>query len=152
MPIGAGMVLRASVAHAYIRRLAADPSRRRLDRRGISTVSGGDDDIVNTALAMGYGMGRFTRMRLVHLIPKERLELDYLQRLAEGIGYSRQTLNRLNSDPSAQVRMRWFMRIAWLRPWVVQLRRAAPLRAIDKSFVAGERRAHADWLGESRVG
>ncbi len=43
----------------------------------------GDIDLVWTSPLLGLGFGVFCRMRLIHLIPKERLEFDYLLRLVE---------------------------------------------------------------------
>jgi glycosyltransferase involved in cell wall biosynthesis len=148
-PIGAGMVIKSEVARAYARQLSSDCSRRQLDRRGSSLVSGGDNDIVGTALDLGYGVGRFVSLRLIHLIPKERLTLDYVVRLAEGIGYSRRILYLLDSAGNGPIQARWFMRISWLRHWIVRLRRPAPLKKIDRAFSAGEQRAVAEWQGRN---
>jgi glycosyltransferase involved in cell wall biosynthesis len=144
-PIGAGMVLRREVAEEYKRKVATDLQRQQLDRRGDSLVSGGDDDIANTALDLGYGIGRFTKLRLLHLIPEERLTLKYLSRLAEGIGYSGRLLSRMNSNSGVEKSPRWFMRIRWLRPWIVRFRRPQPLKRIDQSFSDGESRADREW-------
>jgi len=144
-PIGAGMVLRSKIAREYVSKLASDVQRRQLDRRGNSLVSGGDNDMANTALDLGYGIGRFATLRLLHLIPKERLTLEYLERLAEGIGYSGRCLSYLNSGEREETPRRWFMRISLLRPWIVRLRRPSPLKQIDQSFSDGENRAVNEW-------
>ena len=47
-----------------------------------------DIDMAFTACDMGLGIGRFASLRLVHLIPRQRLADDYLFRLIEGCAYS----------------------------------------------------------------
>lgn len=145
-PIGAGMVIRNKIAKEYASRTKTDEQRLQLDRRGDSLVSGGDDDLASTALDLGYGIGRFAELRLLHLIPKERMTVEYLSRLAEGIGYSGRILSLIKSDTNRGAAKRWFMRITWLRPWIVKVRRPSPLKRIDNSLLAGERRAEGEWL------
>ena len=85
-PIGAGLVIRRDVAVAYEK--VNSGNRILLDRVGSSLVSGGDNDIVMTALELGYGTGRFLDLELTHLIPKERLSEEYIIRLTEEISFS----------------------------------------------------------------
>lgn len=80
-PIGAGMVLRREAALAWARALADSPARAALDRHGEQLVSGGDNDIVMTALENGWAVGYFPSLSLRHLIPASRLEPAYLGRL-----------------------------------------------------------------------
>ena len=87
-PCGAGMCVRRSVAVSYSDCVQRDPVRQGLDRKGQCLISGGDDDLAFTTSVLGLGMGQFTRLRLTHLIPASRLQLDYMTRLAEGMGYS----------------------------------------------------------------
>lgn len=87
-PCGAGMCVRRLVAAEYMTRASSDPIRSGLGRRGASLASCEDSDLAFTACDMGYGHGQFVDLRLTHLIPKGRLEEDYLLRLTEGIHYS----------------------------------------------------------------
>lgn len=80
-PVGAGLCVRRSFARTYADALGRDPSRRTLDRRGRSLGSGGDNDLVFTALQAGGSAGYFPELRLTHLIPANRLETSYLARL-----------------------------------------------------------------------
>jgi glycosyltransferase involved in cell wall biosynthesis len=80
-PIGAGMVLRRAAAAAWVRELASDARRAALDRRGSELVSGGDNDLVLSAMENGWEAAYFPDLTLVHLIPARRLEAEYLERL-----------------------------------------------------------------------
>jgi hypothetical protein len=51
------------------------------DRRGDSLASGGDNDICLTALEHGWQVGYLPQLQLTHLIPKERMTLDYHKRM-----------------------------------------------------------------------
>jgi hypothetical protein len=59
-----------------------------LDRVGDSLVSGGDNDLAACACDLGLGVGLIAALKLTHLIPSQRLTLDYLSRLAESIQFS----------------------------------------------------------------
>ena len=73
------MVLRASIANAYVNSLSASPAVP--DRIGNRLSSGGDNAMVLTALSSGWEVGYFPSLVLTHLIPRTRLCLGYLARL-----------------------------------------------------------------------
>jgi len=83
-PWGAGMCVRAIVADEYCR-LYTKSAIRVGDRIGHSLLSGGDTEICCVACAIGLGMGLFPTLKLVHLIPKERIDEDYIVRIYTGI-------------------------------------------------------------------
>ena len=83
-PWGAGQCIRAAVASAY-RRYLEKPGIKITDRRGDALLSGGDLEIGFVACTIGLGLGIFPELKLIHLIPKERINEDYLIRLAEGL-------------------------------------------------------------------
>lgn len=87
-PIGAGMVLRAECAKLWLDAIARRSGPAVTDRRGSDLASGGDCDIVLTALEAGWMTGYFPELSLTHLIPAARTERDYLARLARGISRS----------------------------------------------------------------
>ena len=87
-PCGAGMVVRRKIAAYYLGKSANDPLRRGLDRKGASLVSAGDSDLAFCACAIGFAVGRFPQLQMIHLIPAARLKRDYLLRLAEEISFS----------------------------------------------------------------
>lgn len=97
-PCGAGMVMRKSIAEHYSQLLKNDPVRRELDRKGSSLASAGDSDMALTACKMGYAIGTFAKLSLVHLIPAERLDRNYLIRLAEGQSFSYVILTYLHTE------------------------------------------------------
>jgi glycosyltransferase involved in cell wall biosynthesis len=84
-PVGAGLVVRRTAALAYAQAIATDGTRLGLDRAGRSLASGGDNDLVFSALHGGGDVGYFPELRVTHLIPRARLEPAYLARLNAGI-------------------------------------------------------------------
>jgi glycosyltransferase involved in cell wall biosynthesis len=96
-PYGAGMCVRRSVAEAYAVASEMHPLQKLLDRTGTTIASGGDTDLAWTAIDLGMGTGRFKSLRLIHLIPKERLTEDYIIKLYASFGYSKVILDSLRS-------------------------------------------------------
>jgi glycosyltransferase involved in cell wall biosynthesis len=77
-PVTAGMCLRRSVATAFVNASAANPIMRILDRRGASLLCGEDVAIAKIAMKLGYSVGQFSELRLLHLIPQRRVSPGYL--------------------------------------------------------------------------
>jgi glycosyltransferase involved in cell wall biosynthesis len=90
-PWGAGQCIRQTVARAYTDFLR-QPGLKLSDRQGHILSSGGDLEIGFLACEIGLGVGIFPELKMVHLIPKERVCEEYLIRLAEGIGTSARLL------------------------------------------------------------
>lgn len=88
MPCGAGLSVRREVALHYLSLYESGQRPHQMDRTGRAMLSGGDNDLAACACDVGLGVGLIASLRLTHLIPPERLTLDYLARLAEGIHYS----------------------------------------------------------------
>lgn len=81
-PVGAGMVLRTEVAAIWLQQ----PTVPQLsDRQGGSLSSGGDNDIVFTALKSDWEIGYSPQLHVQHLIPAARCQPQYLARLNHGI-------------------------------------------------------------------
>lgn len=99
MPCGAGLCVRRSVADIYLQKHDNGERQFHLDRKGTSLVSGGDDDLALCACEVGLGLGLISTLKLKHLIPRERLEIGYFCRLAEGIAYSSIRLDHLRGKP-----------------------------------------------------
>lgn len=83
-PWGAGLCVRAFVATEY-RELYMKSVVQVGDRTGTSVLSGGDTEICLVACKLGLGMGLFPELKVIHLIPKERILEDYLVKITEGI-------------------------------------------------------------------
>lgn len=113
MPFGAGICVRRAVADAYAQLIQNDPSRKALDRTGNKLLGCGDTDLVLTAYDHGYGTGMFTALKLTHLIPKGRVQEDYLLRLVESTTYSVTLLKALRGhsptvSSRAQKLLEWY--------------------------------------------
>ncbi len=87
-PWGAGLCVRREVAAAYAASLENNPRGLELDLQGSRLLYGGDTDIAYTGCRLGLGKGVFGALRVEHLIPAERCSARYLERVAEGRGYS----------------------------------------------------------------
>jgi len=98
-PYGAGLCIRKVVADKYADLVYNDPRRMELGRKGASLACGEDSDMSLTACDMGLGMGLFTSLKLIHLIPAKRLQEDYLVKLLEQGVHSTTILNVLRGDP-----------------------------------------------------
>jgi hypothetical protein len=87
-PFGGGMFLRAAVAKEYLHKCDNEPLRRMLDRSGSSLLSYGDFDMAFTACDIGLGIGRFRKLKLIHLIPASRTTKEYLYKITRDTAYS----------------------------------------------------------------
>jgi glycosyltransferase involved in cell wall biosynthesis len=87
-PFGAGMCVRRTVAEAYARVLSRDELRRSLGRTGTQLIGSEDSDLAFTACDLGLGNGIFCRLKLTHIIPRQRLQERYLLRLVESLTFS----------------------------------------------------------------
>ena len=94
-PVGAGMVIRREVLQHYSEKLETEPLRKALGRQGSSLSSGEDTDMAYCACELGYAVGVFPDLSLLHLMPEARLQRDYLLRLAEGMAFSHAILRYL---------------------------------------------------------
>ncbi len=84
VPCGAGLCFRSSVGKAYAERCLLLQQAASFDRKGKSLTGYGDIDLAHSALDLGFGTGKSTKLRLAHLVPATRLTLDYFVRHAEG--------------------------------------------------------------------
>jgi glycosyltransferase involved in cell wall biosynthesis len=101
-PIGAGLCVRKNIAEVYVHSLQTDPRRVNLDRQGNMLLSCGDMDFAYTACDMGMDIGIFTELKLLHLMPPNRLEESYLLRMVEQAVYSRVMLYFLRGNEKKQ--------------------------------------------------
>jgi glycosyltransferase involved in cell wall biosynthesis len=82
-PWGAGLCVRSEVGAAYCAYCERSPVTIS-GRQGTSLLSGEDVEMCYVASDIGMGIGVFPDLRLTHLIPKERVSLDYLLKVYEG--------------------------------------------------------------------
>jgi len=138
-PCGAGMAVRTPILRRFAALAAGDERRRSLGRHTDRLTSCEDFDIAFTAIDEGFGTGVFTCLRIRHLIPRRRVQPDYLRRLAEGHGYSSVLLHSFR-EPVAPRGQGWFARF---RRWRY-LRSLAPMeRELQRAVDRGEARAFA---------
>ena len=120
LPVGAGMCIRKQVVQKYVELVQQDARRLILGRRGELLISCEDFDIALAALDLGLGAGKFTRLKLVHIIPMRRLTEEYLLNLVKGIVYSRIIMDFLRDKPQEQLswrrKVRYFITSFWLSP------------------------------------
>ena len=98
-PFGAGMCVRREVAQAYALALDADSFRRSLGRTGMELIGSEDSDLCFTASDLGLGNGLFRRLKLTHLIPRNRVQEAYLLRLVEALTFSHTILLQARGIP-----------------------------------------------------
>ncbi|MDF3056761.1 MAG: family 2 glycosyl transferase [Rariglobus sp.] len=140
MPAGAGLCVRAPVAQRYREQVTSDPRRLRLGRKGGSLGACEDFDLGLTAIALGFGTGVFTSLRLTHLMPASRVQESYLLRLAEGHASSTVFLHHLHGRTTHR-RTGWMAR---LRHWRYRRHLDAVGRRLDDALQRGESSALAE--------
>lgn len=136
MPCGAGLCVRRAVALRYLHLHDSGERPFQFDRTGTSLVSGGDNDLAACACDIGLGLGLVARLALTHLIPAERLEQDYLERLIEGIHFSSTLLDAEWGAPGARPNWR-----THLKDWLRTTGTKPPHRAMQKAAIRGRNRA-----------
>ncbi len=106
-PCGAGICVRKQVAQKYVELVSQDSKRLGLDRKGQLLMSAGDSDLAFTACDIGFGIGIFTSLNVIHLIPSSRLNEDYLLRLIEGMAYSHIILHSFREEKPKHPASSW---------------------------------------------
>ena len=139
-PYGAGLCVRASVADCYAGIANSDQVRRSLDRRGNRLIGGGDLDLAMTSYQLGMGTGLFPQLKLLHLIPKQRVQSDYLYEICVGGTYAQHLVNFLHFGPQRPPRRSF----ASLRRVIRRVKQLLPRRWItlyEQAVLEGTRRA-----------
>ena len=99
-PYGAGLCVRRGIAEDYAQKVRVSQLRRLLDRSGTGLLMGGDLDLAWCAIDLGMGIGRFTSLKLTHLISKGRLTENYIVRLEAAVSASYEILGVLRNHGS----------------------------------------------------
>lgn len=132
-PYGAGMAVRRSVAMRYRDLAVSTVQRRRLDRAGDSLISCGDVDLAWTSVDMGLGMGVFKGLKVTHLIPARRMQLDYLLKMVEANRASHILLDAMR-ERSLPLQRGGILR------WLLDELRFMQLSQIDREFSRAARK------------
>ena len=144
-PYGAGLCVRTCAADRYAQIAATDLIRRSLGRRENSFVGGEDLDLAMTSYQLGMGTGLFPQLKLLHLIPKHRVESDYLYKICVGGTYAHHLVNFLHCGQHSQARKSH----ASLRKMLRRIKQLLPRRWItlyERAVLEGTRRAEEDIL------
>ncbi|MNI64822.1 hypothetical protein D3C73_1202880 [compost metagenome] len=128
-PIGAGMGIRRTSLVRYLEMIKKEGGSIQ-DRSGNKLSSSGDNEIVMQILLSGSEIGFFPELSLKHLIPRARVQKDYLARLNQGIMES------------------WvgFLRKYEICPWQPITKRTLPIRKLKSYLVNKAWRGHCEYV------
>jgi len=98
-PCGAGQCVRRAVAEAWMAEVQTAPTSLQLGRIGGQLGACEDGHLALSSVKLGLGTGIFRRLSLDHLIPKQRLTIEYFTRLAAGHAYSYNLMRNLLGLP-----------------------------------------------------
>jgi glycosyltransferase involved in cell wall biosynthesis len=143
-PVGAGLCVRRAAAERYAAALDADPTRLSLDRAGRSLASGGDNDLVFTALRGGWDIGYFPALALTHLIPATRLATAYLARLNEGVQRTWVRVLAVHGACPWPTIPRWTVPLRYARAWYREAAWRSPAHRIRWRGLHGRFLGQAD--------
>lgn len=135
-PVGAGMVIRKTALREYCNHISLYGSSIS-DRKGNELSSGGDNDIVIHILKAGYKVGYFPNLSINHLIPADRLEVDYLARLSYGTSKSwSQLLIKHGISPWKPI-SKWTVCLRKMKAWVAFQAWKSPVHYIEWKGACG---------------
>jgi glycosyltransferase involved in cell wall biosynthesis len=97
-PAGAGMCLRREVAEKFRQNIESHPALFGMGRKGNAMPGVDDWEMAMSACDLGLGMGKFPELSLTHLIPRERIQLDYLLALRENAARAYQVYTSLRPE------------------------------------------------------
>lgn len=87
-PVSAGGCYRKEVAKKFVDLIQNDFHRPKLGQKGDKLLRCEDLDLAYTSSDLGFGMGLFKDLKLIHIMPSSRFEEQYLLSLIEGNAYS----------------------------------------------------------------
>lgn len=146
IPPGAGMGIRKTVAEYYARQIKADSVRQGLDPVGDKLSRAGDTDLALCAFDVGFARGYCPQLKLKHLIPKNRLEPEYMERLIEGSSYSLSLLSLIRGLTVPQLPDFSRRLMTNLRLWLKN-KNAHPLQlTMERAEERGRCQAHTYYL------
>lgn len=145
-PFGAGMFIRREVMIEYHKVVAACPLRLSIGPKGRELLRGEDFDMNLTACDMGLGCGVFQALKLIHIMPAQRVSNEYLLRLEYGHKYSNTLLACLRGNEPPDPLSTWRARIK-LKLW--GMRPPSHTDRFRAAAVQGVRDALRTWHGHS---
>jgi len=99
LPPSAGLFAKSQLVGRFVESFSANPLRQTLGAKGETLLRGEDTDFALFALRHGYNVARMNKLRLTHIIPAERLTVEYMARHLRGSATSRVIVNSLNGLP-----------------------------------------------------
>ena len=134
VPCGAGMCIRRIVAELWMADVNARPATLKLGRIGKHLGACEDGHLALVSGHLGLGTGVFRRLSLDHLIPRERMTIEYFTRLAAGHAYSYNLLRRTLGQPLLTNQQSGFERLVTLcRRWRATSAQRSIERAMEQS-------------------
>ncbi len=143
-PCGAGLCIRKECATEVSKLFECDVTALSLDRKGSSLSSCGDSHMVFLTVKSGYGSGVFVDLELKHLIPSNRITLEYLLNLSESINYTSHVMNKLQGKN--------FPTRIGLQHYINKLFKISRIKGIERKFLIREYTAFERFLKESAKG
>lgn len=138
IPPTAGAFIRRAVWEKYLAVIAQDPRHMVLGLKGKKRISGQDTDIALCSFELGLDTARFADLKLIHIMPRNRLEEGYLLRMVESISFSTVILEGLRGRrPPSSARYLPIYAKEWVRGW----RLPARSRRFFHAQLRGKRRA-----------
>ena len=147
-PVTAGMCLRRNVAEAYVKSAANNPKQRILGSRGGSLMRGEDVALAKIPLTLGYSVGQFAHLKMIHLIPKRRVSPDYLFSLYRHLCASGHLVSWVDNMGREPIRLSWRAVLRSLIQLVKgdNIRRRLVIEEYRGFFMA--RKLAANWVDE----
>lgn len=143
-PVGAGLCIRLAAAKEYAELVKNSPTRITLDRRAGQLTSGGDNDMVFTAMHGGGDIAHLPQLRLTHLIPSGRLRPDYLGRLNRDVQRSWVAVLNIHGFCPWPWIPRWSVPMRSVRLWVRTRAWKSPAHSIRYHGLVGRLHGQAD--------
>ena len=121
VPWGAGLCVLREVAHLFLESVTEKSALQGLGRKGSALLSGEDLLFSWLAVREGFCVGVHTNITLRHLISSDRVQKDYLVRIAAGQAYSAVVLNNAlgqANEPSLFIQLRSLVKTLFVKnPW-----------------------------------
>jgi glycosyltransferase involved in cell wall biosynthesis len=129
-PIGAGMLVRRAAFSDYVHSASTNPIRIALGRKGTDLASGEDNDMILTCLANGYRVAYRPELSLTHLIPANRVSIEYLKRYARSTNRTWIQVLAVHEIIPWHPIARWTLPLRIARAWLKTRPWSSPVAAI----------------------